>query len=201
MTDPGTDAPALPSTAPTQPALTTGSFIGISGLIVNILVLIGVPLTPETKTWVVLGVTLLGPVVAGLLIKGKVFSPATVDAIVQQMRDRLDQANGEIVAMRAATVARDAAHQVALDTVQGTVVSALSQIQASSTPAPQPSASQPSEPALGLIEPSPVPRPAHRLDPLPRRPEGWEARSGLGEVDGGPGWRTARHRSREEPTG
>jgi hypothetical protein len=71
----------MPSTEPKEPAVSSGLTVGFATLLVNGLVVVGAPLNFEQKTYLVGALTFLAPIIAGFVIRSKVFSPKTVEQI------------------------------------------------------------------------------------------------------------------------
>jgi hypothetical protein len=79
----------LPSTAPTEPAVNIGSWVAFASVVISVLVDLGVPLTDAQQRLVYLLAIFLAPVLSALVIRSKVYSPATVERIVQTMQARV----------------------------------------------------------------------------------------------------------------
>jgi hypothetical protein len=138
----------LPSTSPTEPSMNTGTAAAFAGVIINSLILFGIPLSTNTKVVIVLGVTLLLPIVVGVLVRRKVFSPASVDKIVAEMQKQIETAKTEATNSRMELVAAQAAHQASMGAVRTTVTEAFPAL------------------AQGLLNGPVSPPPAARVDPV-----------------------------------
>lgn len=129
----------LPTTAPTEPAMTIGAWTALISLAIGILADLGLPLTDAQQRWVYLLAVFFGPVVSGLLTRNKVFAPSTVDQITQSLHWRLRSAELD---------ASDAiATQKVLEALYPALHAILDAQQAPLTPTPGPLPFTPQQPA------------------------------------------------------
>lgn len=85
----------LPTVAPAEPAMGIGAWMALGSLVVSVLLDIGLPLSDTQQRWMYLLVIFLGPILCSVVIRSKVFSPATVDEIVQTLQSKLRGADLE----------------------------------------------------------------------------------------------------------
>lgn len=102
-----------PSTQSGEPAAATGVIVAGTTILINGLIMFGITtLTPDQKAYLLAAVAFLAPAIAGAWIRFKVWSPRTVDQLVQRFQDRLheahretERARAEVAAARSATSA------------------------------------------------------------------------------------------------
>lgn len=70
----------------TEPAVIVGAITAGATAVIALLVAFGVDLTAEQQAAVLGVVAVAAPVIAGLVIRGRVYAPATVDAIKARHR-------------------------------------------------------------------------------------------------------------------
>jgi hypothetical protein len=165
----------MPSTDAKEPAVSTGSVIAGGTLLVNGLILFGVPLEPDQKLYIVSLISFLAPLIAGLIIRFKVFSPASVDKIVQALRLEKYAAERTARAATAEAVAARTAVQAAQDTISLAVQGVMAQLP-QNRPAAAPE--QPQERSWPDPEPEPLRPPSDRvygLSPAVRDPDRQES--------------------------
>lgn len=151
-----------PSTQSGEPAVATGAIVAGSTILINGLVMFGVTtLTPDQKAYLIAAVAFLAPAIAGAWIRLKVWSPRTVDQLVQRHRDRLheahretERARTEAVAARSATSAVQEAIPMA---IQGLVAHLVPQAP------PPPVDDDPQEPSPRPPDPDPIQPPSSRV--------------------------------------
>lgn len=164
----------VPQTEPAEPALSTGAIVSGGTLLVNGLVLFGVPITVDQKLYVVALITFLAPLVAGMLIRGKVWSPKTVSTMLDGVKETVDKHKAAAVSARNEAVATKAAAeqmQAAIPSVVQGLVSGL--IAAPQEPAY--AAQDPTGPQSGWddsYEPYDEPPPPAQRPPRERPPVG-----------------------------
>lgn len=66
----------------TEPARLIGGIVAAVAAVVGLLVAFGVPVTDDQKEAILLVVSTVGPLVAGLVIRERVYAPATVKQLV-----------------------------------------------------------------------------------------------------------------------
>lgn len=108
---------AMPTTAPTEPAISTGAWVTLGSLAVSGLVAIGVPVTSDQKVWLITAVAILGPMLVGVLVRFKVFAPATVAGMVDRLNNQLADAKAAAASAQAAQNAQQIAQVAALQAV------------------------------------------------------------------------------------
>lgn len=92
----------IPSTAPREPALQTGTVVAFGTLAINGFALFVAPITPDQKLYLIALITFLGPILAGAIIRFKVFAPRTVDQIRLYYEVALREKEHRLAAARAA---------------------------------------------------------------------------------------------------
>jgi hypothetical protein len=108
------DQPAPPpaTTEKSEPAISTGAVVTAGTMLVDGLILFGVQIGAEQKTYLLSVITLLAPIIASLIIRAKVWSPKSMMAIVDHYKTQLaakereaDQASAQAAAAQAAVSA------------------------------------------------------------------------------------------------
>lgn len=75
-----------------EPAAIVAFIVGLAGALLTLLVVFGLDLTDDQVKAILGVVSFIAPVVAGLVIRSKVFAPATVKRLVPSTRLRVDPA-------------------------------------------------------------------------------------------------------------
>lgn len=144
----------IPTDAPKEPARTTGAIVAGATLLINGLVLFGIlTLSSDQKLYLVTATGFLAPLVAGLWIRGKVFSPATVDKLISNFRKAADDSATALSQAKSETAATKAAIQ-AVQAVIPQVVQALNVPQSPDQGPPDGSAGPPPLGQLGRSQPA-----------------------------------------------
>jgi hypothetical protein len=163
----------IPSTAPANPAIQTSAYVAFATLLVNGLALFSIPLSGDQRVYLIGTITFIAPLVTGVLIRFKVFSPKTVEQIES--------------AYQLAILDRDA--RIAKLEATGSMLAALKEalpqkVLVAPVAAPGPMPTWPSqinrEPALGHYSPAPPPlasveetQPASSQEAQPPLPSGY----------------------------
>jgi hypothetical protein len=105
------------STEKAEPAISTGAVITAATLLFDGLILFGVQVGAEQKTYLLSVVTLLAPMITSLIIRTKVWSGRSVMAIVEQHKIQLAEKEREADLANA----RAAAAHAAVTAVQGLI--------------------------------------------------------------------------------
>lgn len=150
----------IPTDAPSNPALQTGALVSGATLLINGLTLFAIPISTDQKVYLISLITFVAPLVAGAIIRGKVFSPKTVEQIEAAYKMMVSDRDGRITQLAA----------------QASVASALKDVMPRllAAPAPQapppPSTRQPTvqSPATGRLVPVEVTQPSNFPAPMPR---------------------------------
>lgn len=171
MTTPTDTTDDFPTVAPAEPAWSTGTYVALGSLVASGLVAVGIPVTADQKVWIIGAIALLGPLIAALLIRAKVFSPATVEKMMDKLVAQLEDAKDAADAARADSRAQEMAHSAALQAVKITVQDAIPQALAM---APVPTTTGP-QPVYAAQVPAPA-QAGYQTDyepyDAPRQPQG-----------------------------
>lgn len=145
--DETTTDPASSTSTNAEPARATGLAVGIASLLFSGMVLFGINISADARGWIMLAISVLGPAVAGLMIRGKVFSPATVEVIKETAQRDVGLANQAITALQAEKTAMATAHDTGMkglaDTLPRVIASVLEGHTAQQAPAQHYQASSP----------------------------------------------------------
>lgn len=171
MTNPDPNAP-LPSDRATEPAVSSGSLVGAASLVVSALVSFGIPLDSSQKLVIIAGITFIAPVITGVLIRAKVFSPETYYAVVEQLTNRITEAQRAVTEAKAAMNAQDVAHSASLEAVKAAIVPVMTQIANQAPPQAPPPYYPPPQGWGPQAPPQPPQQPAWSQYPPPQ--QGWE---------------------------
>lgn len=68
----------------TEPSVIVGTITGAAAAVIAVLVAFGVPITDDQRTALLGLVAVLAPVIAAVIIRGKVYAPETVQRLVRE---------------------------------------------------------------------------------------------------------------------
>lgn len=124
-------SPALPegppSTVQAEPAIGVGTIVAGATLLVDGLIAFGlVTVTPDQKIYLLGFIGLIAPLIVGFVTRGKVFSPATVKALIDYYERTQQHTTNQLIAARAENGAVQA------------VASAIQAVVPAPPPAPEP---------------------------------------------------------------
>jgi hypothetical protein len=161
---PVTSAPA------TEPAVLTGTLVALATMVVNGLLIFGqLSLTTDQRSYVIGAIAVLAPLIAGIWIRFKVWSPATVDRIIAHYQTQVLAA--QRVAERAQVSAdmHQQALNVALPAALNEVLDRQRALQAPQQPQEAPQMFRPPQPPdeqfARYRSAQPSPRPREYSDP------------------------------------
>lgn len=192
---------------PSEPAAVTGTLVALGTVIINGMLLFGrLSLSTDQKTYVLGAIAVIAPIVAGVWIRFKVWSPATVARIVAAYRAELAQHQQAVVVAQAqAQATKDTLSAALPAAIQGVLanVPAQAQRQAPQMPTTPPRPSPPVEPSTEYLAPRQEPVQPAPPPPLPLPHEPWSGDHYPGPYDPGYGYQpqpfereTGRHRPR-----
>lgn len=155
MASPSPALTDVPSTEPSEPSILTGLLTSFGTVVINGLVVFGVPMTADARIWSMGIVAFLSPFLASLIIRFKVFSPRTVDQLMSAWKMAISDAQYEATIAKAQSAAAATA-QVAVAEILPKVIQA---VQGASVAPQQPSpAPRTSPPPQDVMQPPAEPQ-------------------------------------------
>lgn len=173
----GDDNP--PSAQSGEPAAATGAIVAGSTILINGLIMFGITtFTPDQKAYLLAAVAFLAPAIAGAWIRFKVWSPKTVDQLVQRFQGRIHEAHRETERARAEAAAARSATSAVQEAIPMAIQGLATHLAQQTLTAPPPPADDPQEPAERPHGLDPILPPSPRVyGPLGAAPGGEETRS------------------------
>lgn len=150
----------IPSTAPSNPAIQTSAYVSFATLLVNGLALFAIPISDDQRIYLIGTIAFIVPMVAGVLIRFKVFSPKTVE--------QLEAAYQIVLLDRDAKIAKLEATNTVADALKQALPRALVAPVSPQAPMPNWPSQINREPAVSRYGPAPYPiRPVEETQPAP----------------------------------